>query len=60
MDSPSPAPGRPDETETEPRVIVAPGLLDRAHTVIREADETDVEYEARCRLFAAMLDHVKG
>jgi hypothetical protein len=34
-------------------------MLDREHTVVREDGETDAEYEARCRLFAAMLDHAK-
>jgi hypothetical protein len=59
MDQPTPAPSQPDETKREPSVIAAPGLLDREHTLIREADETDAEFEARCRLFHALLDHAK-
>jgi hypothetical protein len=38
-----------------PHVAVAPGLLDREHVVTREDDDTDADYEARCRLLAAAL-----
>jgi len=40
---------------TPPHVAVAPGLLDREHVVTREDDDTDADYEARCRLLAAAL-----
>jgi hypothetical protein len=38
-----------------PSVAVAPGLLDQDHVVIRSHDDTDEDYEARCRVFAAAL-----
>lgn len=40
---------------TPPHVAVAPGLLDQPHVVAREDDDTDADYEARCRLLAAAL-----
>jgi len=40
---------------TPPHVAVAPGLLDREHVVTREDDDTDADYDARCRLLAAAL-----
>lgn len=38
-----------------PHVAVAPGVLDQEHVVIRAADDTDQDYEARSRVFAAAL-----
>jgi hypothetical protein len=38
-----------------PHIAVAPGLLDQDPVVTREDDETDEDYEARCRLSAAVL-----
>jgi len=40
---------------TPPHVAVAPGVLDKDHVVIRAADDTDEDYGARTRLFAAAL-----
>jgi hypothetical protein len=40
---------------TSPHVAVAAGLLDQQHVVIRADDDTDEDYEARCRVFAAAL-----
>jgi hypothetical protein len=40
---------------TPPHVAVAPGVLDKEHVVIRADDDTDEDYEARSRLFAAAL-----
>jgi len=40
---------------TPPHVAVAPGVLDQEHVVIRSADDTDEDYEARCKVFAAAL-----
>lgn len=59
---------RPSETKCEPElapagtplhVAVAPGLLEQEHTLIREPDESDADYEARRRMFAAMLDYAR-
>ena len=44
-----------DPPGAPPRVAVAPGLQDRDHVVIRSDDDTDEDYEARCRVFAAAL-----
>jgi hypothetical protein len=30
-------------------------VLDQEHVVIRSADDTDEDYEARCKVFAAAL-----
>jgi hypothetical protein len=38
-----------------PTVVVAPGLLQGEHVVIREEDDTDEDYETRSRLLAAVL-----
>ncbi len=38
-----------------PHVAVAPGVPDKAHVVIRADDDTDADYGARSRLFAAAL-----
>lgn len=40
-------------------IAVAPGLLDRKHTVVREPGESDERYQSRCELLAALLDHAK-
>jgi hypothetical protein len=40
---------------TPPHIAVAPGLLDQEPVVSREDDDTDEDYEARCRLSAAVL-----
>ncbi len=40
---------------TPPHVAVAPGVLDKEHVVIRADDDTDEDYVARSRLFAAAL-----
>jgi len=40
--------------------VVAPGLLDQEHVVIRADDDTDEDYEARCRVFAAALAFARG
>jgi hypothetical protein len=40
---------------TPPHVAVAPGVLDQEHVVIRAADDSDEDYEARRRVFAAAL-----
>jgi|HubBroStandDraft_1064217.scaffolds.fasta_scaffold202453_2 hypothetical protein len=39
-----------------PHVDVAPGVLDRAHVMIRADDDSDEDYAARCTVFAAALD----
>jgi hypothetical protein len=44
---------------TPPHIAVAPGLLDRDHTVVREPGETDESYQSRCELLAILLDHAK-
>lgn len=44
-----------DPPGAPPRVAVAPSLQDRDHVVIRSDDDTDEDYEARCRVFAAAL-----
>ena len=38
-----------------PHVAVAPDLLQKEHVVIRADDDTDEDYEARRRVFAAAL-----
>lgn len=42
-----------------PHVAVAPGVLDQAHVVIRADDDSDEDYAARCRVFAAALDFAR-
>jgi hypothetical protein len=44
---------------TPPHVAVAPGLLDQAHTVVREPGESAERYRSRCELLAAVLDFAK-
>jgi hypothetical protein len=43
-----------------PHVAVAPGLLDQQHVVIRGDDDTDEDYAARCRMFAAVLNFARN
>ena len=52
-------PSPPEDTDRRPSVLVAPGLLEQAHTLIREPDETDAEFELRHQLFHTLLDHAK-
>jgi hypothetical protein len=40
-------------------VAVAPGLLEQEHTLIREPDESDADYESRRQMFAAVLDYAR-
>jgi hypothetical protein len=40
-------------------VAVAPGLLDHAHVVIRDDDDTDEDHEAKQHLLDAMLAYAK-
>jgi len=47
--------GKPALPGTPPHVAVAPGVLDQEHVVIRAPDDTDEDYEARRRVFAAAL-----
>jgi hypothetical protein len=44
---------------SEPHIAVAPGLLDRAHKIIREPGESDERYEARCELLDVLVDFAK-
>jgi hypothetical protein len=44
--------------EVQPTVIVAPELVGRRDfAVVREPDDTDADYQARCDLLALLLDH---
>jgi hypothetical protein len=43
----------------KPTVIVAPGVLGDSASVVRHPDDTDLEYRARCDLFALLLEHVE-
>jgi hypothetical protein len=49
----------PKPIDTLSHVAAAPGLLDLDHSVIREPDDTDADYESRCRLLAAALDRAR-
>lgn len=40
-------------------IAVAPGLLDREQTVVREPGESDERYQSRCDLLAALLDYAR-
>jgi hypothetical protein len=60
--SPMVSPKRSDDVSSEltpsgtpPHVAVAPGVLDQNHVVIHADDDTDEDYEARSRVFAAAL-----
>jgi len=47
----------PTQGEGRSTVIVAPELKGRRDfAVIREPDDTDADYEARCKLVALLLD----
>ena len=48
-----------EESNRQLRVLAAPGMLDQNYVVVREPDETDVEYDARVRLFNLLLDQAK-
>jgi hypothetical protein len=61
-------PSRRRRVETKPdvappgtplHIAVAPGMLDREHTVVREPGESDERYRSRCDLFAALLDYAR-
>jgi hypothetical protein len=41
--------------ESPPHVAVAPGLLELDHAPLREADDTDIDFEARKRLVEAAM-----
>jgi hypothetical protein len=65
-DTPHPAlsPPQPDDAEPEfappgtpPHIAVAPGVLGRPLTVIREPGDSDETYQRRCELLAVLLDH---
>ncbi len=43
----------------KPRVIVAPGAHGDGATVVRHPDDTGSEYQARCDLFALLLEHAE-
>jgi hypothetical protein len=65
-DTPHHAVPRPDEADRELapfdaplHVSVAPGSLDRDHTVDREPGESDARYQSRCDLWTAVLDYAK-
>jgi hypothetical protein len=49
----------PKPVDIRPHVAVAPGLLDAEHTVIRQADDTDAEYDNRRRLLEVALDFAR-
>jgi hypothetical protein len=42
---------------TPPHIAVAPGVLGRTLTVVREPDDTDEGYQRRCELLAVLLEH---
>ena len=41
-------------------IAVAPGMLDRKQTVVREPGESDERYQSRCDLLAALLDYARA
>jgi hypothetical protein len=41
-------------------IAVAPGMLEREQTVVREPGESDERYQSRCDLLAALLDYARG
>jgi hypothetical protein len=46
--------------QVRPTVIVAPELRGRRDlAVIREPDDTDTDYQARCDMVALLLDHAE-
>jgi hypothetical protein len=49
-----------DPADMNPVVIVAPELKGRDdYVVVREPEDTDETYHARCALFRAILSHAK-
>jgi hypothetical protein len=40
-------------------IAVAPGLLDRKQTVVREPGESGKRYQSRCDLLTALLDYAR-
>jgi hypothetical protein len=40
-------------------IAVAPGVLDRKQTVVREPGESDERYQSRCDLLAALLEYAR-
>jgi hypothetical protein len=50
---------RASKARQRPRVLAAPGMLDRKFTATRQPDDTDAEYEARCKLFDVLLESAK-
>ena len=49
----------PKALDMKPAVIVAPGVLRDSASVVRHPDDTDLEYQARCDLFALLPEHAK-
>ena len=47
------------DPDREPLVLAAAGMLEQEYVVVREPDETDLEYEARVQLFNLLLDRAK-
>ncbi len=41
-------------------IAVAPSVLDREHTVIREPNESDESYRSRCELLARLTSYAKS
>jgi hypothetical protein len=50
-----PAPPSSTKTEELPPVIIAPELIDVVHQVVREEDDSDADYTARCELDSLIL-----
>jgi len=50
---------RPKALDMQPTVIVAPEVLGESAIVVRHPDDTDSEYQARCDLFALLLEHAE-
>jgi hypothetical protein len=44
------------QIELLPSVTVAPELVGVVHEVVREEDDTDADYAARCELFALISE----
>jgi len=48
----------PDAPDARPVLIVAPDVVGgRDFVVIRELDDTDMDYQSRCDLLELLLDH---
>jgi len=61
---PAPSPPLPNDAASElapagtpPHIAVAPGVLGRTLTVIREPGDSDETYARRCELLCVLLDH---